>query len=284
VTPDTLLAWHRKLIAKKWTYARKGPGRPPVAQEITDLVLRMAWENTSWGYDRIQGALTNIGYVVAPNTVKNILKRHGIEPAPEREKRTSWKTFLKAHWDVMAATDFFTVEVWTARGLVTYYVLFVMRLKTRRVHIAGVTKAPNGAYMMQIARNLTDVSDGFLVNSRYLIMDRDTKYTKAFRDSLDQEGVKPVRCPVRAPNCNAFAERFVRSIKDECLDRMILFGEASLRRALREYVAHYHSERNHQGVGNRLLDPPGKVVLINDPIHCRERLGGMLNIYYREAA
>ena len=284
MTPDTLLAWHRKLIAKKWTYARKGPGRPPVAQEITDLVLRMAWENTSWGYDRIQGALTNIGYVVAPNTVKNILKRHGIEPAPEREKRTSWKTFLKAHWDVMAATDFFTVEVWTARGLVTYYVLFVMRLKTRRVHIAGVTKAPNGAYMMQIARNLTDVSDGFLVNSRYLIMDRDTKYTKAFRDSLDQEGVKPVRCPVRAPNCNAFAERFVRSIKDECLDRMILFGEASLRRALREYVAHYHSERNHQGVGNRLLDPPGKVVLINDPIHCRERLGGMLNIYYREAA
>ena len=284
MTPDTLLAWHRKLIAKKWTYARKGPGRPPVAQEITDLVLRMAWENTSWGYDRIQGALTNIGYVVAPNTVKNILKRHGIEPAPEREKRTSWKTFLKAHWDVMAATDFFTVEVWTARGLVTYYVLFVMRLKTRRVHIAGVTKAPNGAYMMQIARNLTDVSDGFLVNSRYLIMDRDTKYTKAFRDSLDQEGVKPVRCPVRAPNCNAFAERFVRSIKYECLDRMILFGEASLRRALREYVAHYHSERNHQGVGNRLLDPPGKVVLINDPIHCRERLGGMLNIYYREAA
>jgi putative transposase len=126
VTPDTLLAWHRKLIAKNWTYARKEPGRPRVAQEITDLVLRMARENTSWGYDRIQGALTNIGYVVAPNTVKNILKRHGIEPAPAREKRTSWKTFIKAHWDVMAATDFFTVEVWTARGLVTFSVLFVM--------------------------------------------------------------------------------------------------------------------------------------------------------------
>jgi hypothetical protein len=120
VTPDTLLAWHRKLIAKKWTYARKGPGRPRVAQQITDLVLRMARENTSWGYDRIQGALTNIGYVVAPSTVKNILKRHGIEPAPEREKRTSWKTFLKTHWEVMAATDYFTVEVWTACGLVTY--------------------------------------------------------------------------------------------------------------------------------------------------------------------
>ena len=284
VTPDTLLAWHRKLIAKKWTYARKGPGRPRVAQEITDLVLRMARENTSWGYDRIQGALTNIGHVVAPNTVKNILKRHGIEPAPEREKRTSWTTFLKAHWDVMAATDFFTVEVWTPRGLVTYYVLFIIHLSTRSVHIAGVTTAPNGAYMKQVARNLTDVSDGFLLNSRYLIMDRDTKYTEEFRDHLDREGVKPVRCPVRAPNCNAFAERFVRSIKDECLDRMILFGEASLRRALRAYVIHYHTERNHQGVGNRLLEPLATVNSINEPIQCRERLGGMLNFYYREAA
>jgi hypothetical protein len=124
VTPDTLLAWHRKLIAQKWTYARNGLGRPRIVQEITDLVLRMARENVSWGYDRIQGALANLGHIIAPNTVKNILKRHGIEPAPEREKRTSWTTFLKAHWDVMAATDFFTVEVWTPRGLVTYYVLF----------------------------------------------------------------------------------------------------------------------------------------------------------------
>ncbi|MGB5299268.1 MAG: integrase core domain-containing protein [Thiogranum sp.] len=241
VTPDTLLAWHRKLIAQKWTYARQGPGRPRVAQEITDLVLRMARENAFWGYDRIQGALANLGHIVAPNTVKNILKRHGIEPAPERGKRTSWTTFLKAHWDVMAATDFFAVEVWTPRGLVTYYVLFIIHLSTRSVHIAGVTTAPNGAYMKQMARNLTDVGDGFLLNSRYLIMDRDTKYTEEFRDNLDREGVKPVRCPVRAPNCNAFAERFVRSIKEECLDRMILFGEASLRRALRAYVIHYHA-------------------------------------------
>ena len=284
VTPDTLLAWHRKLIAKKWSYARNGPGRPRVAQEITDLVLRMARENTSWGYDRIQGALANVGHIVAPNTVKNILKRHGIEPAPEREKRTSWRTFLKAHWDVMAATDFFTVEVWTARGLLTYYVLFIMHLSKRSVHIAGVTTAPNGAYMKQMARNLTDVSDGFLLNSRYLIMDRDTKYTEDFRDYLDQEGVKPVRCPVRAANCNAFAERFVRSIRDECLDRMILFGETSLRRALRAYVIHYHSERNHQGVGNRLLEPLATVSSINEPIQRRERLGGLLNFYYREAA
>jgi putative transposase len=284
VTPDTLLAWHRKLIAQKWTYAKKGPGRPRVAQEITDLILRMARENTSWGYDRIQGALANLGHVIAPNTVKNILKRHGIEPAPDRRKRASWKAFLKTHWDVMAATDFFTVEVWTAHGLLTYYVLFVMQLKTRSVHIAGVTTSPNGAYMKQVARNLTDVSDGFLVNSRYLIMDRDTKYTEEFRDSLDQAGVKAVRCPVRAPNCNAFAERFVRSIKEECIDRMILFGEASLRRALTEYVAHYHAERNHQGVDNRLLEPPGISSAANEAIYRRERLGGMLNYYYREAA
>jgi len=284
VTPDTLLAWHRKLIAQKWTYAKKGPGRPRIAKEITDLVLRMARENSSWGYDRIQGALANLGHIIAPNTVKNILIRHGIEPAPEREKRTSWRTFLKAHWDVMAATDFFTVEVWTSRGLVTYYVLFVIHLSTRSVHIAGVTTAPNGACMKQIARNLTDVGDGFLLNSRYLIMDRDTKYTEEFRDYLHREGVKPVRCPAQTPNCNAFAERFVRSLKDECLGRMILFGEASLRRALRAYVAHYHTERNHQGVGNRLLEPLATVSSIDEPIQCRERLGGMLNYYYREAA
>ena len=284
VTPDTLLAWHRKLIAKKWTYARKGPGRPRVAQEITDLVLRMARENRSWGYDRIQGALANLGHIVAPNTVKNILNRHGIEPAPEREKRTSWRTFLKAHWDVMAATDFFTVEVWTPRGLATYYVLFIIHLSTRSVYLGGVTLAPNGAFMKQVARNLTDVSDGFLLNKAFLLMDRDTKYTEEFRDYLDREGVKPVRCPVRAPNCNAFAERFVRSIKDECLDRMIFFGEASLRRALREYVAHYQTERNHQGVGNRLLEPLASVRLTDEPIQCRERLGGMLNFYCREAA
>ena len=184
----------------------------------------------------------------------------------------------------MAATDFFTVEVWTLRGLVTYYVLFVMRLETRSVHITGVTTAPNGEFMTQVVRNLTDVEDGFLLDSEFLIMDRDKKYTNEFRANLKREGVIPVRCPLRAPNCNAFAERFVRSIKDECLNRMILFGEASLRRVLREYVTHYHIERNHQGLGNRLLEPADMFCSNNGPIHCRERLGGMLNFYYREAA
>lgn len=284
VTPDTLLAWHRKLIARKWTFAKKTPGRPRVAQEVTDWVLRMARENTSWGYDRIQGALDNLGYRVAPNTVRNILKNYGIEPAPERAKRTSWKAFLKAHWDTIAATDFFAVEVWTARGLTTYYVIFFIHLSTRYVRIGGVTAAPNGAFMKQVARNITDVEDGFLLEKHILIMDRDTKYTTDFRGHLDREGVKSVRCPVRAPNCNAFSERFVRSIKEECLNRIIFFGETSLRRAIREYMAHYQVERNHQGIGNRLLEPLTTGCTTAGSIHRSERLGGMLNYYHREAA
>lgn len=214
----------------------------------------------------------------------NILKRHGIEPALERGKRTSWRTFLKAHWDVMAATDFFTIEVWTPRGLVTYYVLFVIHLATRKISIAGATPNPNGAFMMQIARNLTDEFDGFLRNHSYLIMDRDTKLTEAFRDALEREGVEPVRCLPRAPTCNAYAERFVRSIKSECLERMILLGERSLRCALREYSTHYLSERNHQGVDNQLLEPTSVVAFSTGPVQRRERLGGMLSFYHREVA
>jgi len=217
-TPDTLLAWHRKLIAKKWTYPRKGPGRPGVAQEITDLVLLMASENISWGYDRIQGALANLGHIIAPNTVKNILKRHGIEPAPEREKHTSWATFLKSNWSVMAATDFFTVEVWTLRGLVTYYVLFVMCLETRSVHIAGVTTAPNGAFMKQVVRNLTDVEDGFLLDSEFLIMDRDKKYTQGIQRKSEKRGRNA--CPV--PGTGSQLQCFRRKIR--AFNKRWMFG------------------------------------------------------------
>jgi transposase InsO family protein len=219
--------------------------------------------------------LANLGYRVAPNTVRNILKKHGIEPAPERSKRISWKTFLKAHWDTLAATDFFTVEVWTAHGLTTYYVLFFIHLSTRHVSIGGITTAPNGMFMKQVARNMTDVEDGFLLAKQFLIMDRDNKYTEGFMGHLDREGIKPVRCPVRAPNCNAFAERFVRSIKQECLNRMIFFGEASLRRAVREYMAHYQAERNHQGIGivcwsrwHQAVKPVGPFAAANGSAEC----------------
>ncbi len=156
VTPDTLRAWYRKLITRQWTHARKGPGRPCISEEIIELILRMAHENSTWGYDRLQGALANLGHTVSSSTVANILKRQGIEPAPERGKLTSWRTFLKAHWDVMAATDFFTIEVGTPKGLVTYYVLFVIHLSTQKISIAGATPTPNRAFMMQIARNFTD--------------------------------------------------------------------------------------------------------------------------------
>ncbi len=184
----------------------------------------------------------------------------------------------------MAATDFFTVEVWTPGGLVTYYVLFVIHLATRKISIADATPNPNGAFMMQTARNLTDEFDGFLRNHRYLIMDRDTKFSEAFRDALEREGVEPVRCPPRAPTCNAYAVRFVRSIKEECLERMILLGERSLRCALAEYSTHYLQERNHQGVDNQLLEPSNVVAFSTEPVQRRERLGGMLNYYHREAA
>jgi len=183
VTPDTLMRWYRTLVAQKWTYTRRRPGRPRTIQVITELIVRMALENRSWGYTRIQGALANLGHDVGRGTIANVLSEHGIDPAPERGKRTSWSTFLKAHWESIAATDFFTVEVLTLRGLVTYYVLFVLDLASRTVKIAGITPHPHEAWMVQMARNLTDAEEPFLRRTRFLIIDRDTKYSAAFRAS-----------------------------------------------------------------------------------------------------
>jgi putative transposase len=284
VAPDTILRWHRRLIAQKWTHKRRSPGRPRTMREIADLAVRMARENSLWGYSRIQGALENLGHRVGRTTIAGILKRHGIEPAPERGKRITWSQFLKAHWSVIAAVDFFTVEVWSPRGLLTFDVLFVIELATRRVEIAGITPNPNEAWMMQIGRNLTDPDDGFLANKRFLIMDRDSKYSLAFRTLLQHSGIEIVRLPPRSPNLNAYAERFVRSIKTECLGRMIFFGERSLRKATREYAAHYHRERNHQGLENRLIDPDDAVPSARGAIDCSSRLGGMLRSYHRAAA
>jgi transposase InsO family protein len=285
VTPDTLLAWHRHLIAQKYDgHHRRGPGRPPVMAEIRRLVVRMATENRDWGYTRIQGALANLGHDVGRGTIATILKQHGIEPAPERRKGTTWREFLSAHWDVLAAADFFTVEVWTATGLTRYVVLFVIELATRRVHIAGITSDPDSAWVVQCGRQLTDAVDGFLVGKRFLLHDRDPLFTETFRETLAFTGVETVRLPPKSPNLNAFAERFVRSIKESCLDRLILCGEDSLRRAIREFVAHYHEERNHQGLGNVLIFPVAGQTSIHDRIDCRERLGGLLKYYHRRAA
>ena len=286
-TPDTILRWHRTLVARRWDYSNRRKnqvGRPRVRQVIVELILRFAKDNPTWGYDRIQGALANVGYRISDTTVGNVLRQHGIEPAPDRKTQTTWGTFLRAHWDVLAAIDFTTVEVWTKGGLVTFYLLFVMELKTRRVHFAGCTTNPHEAWMKQTARELTNCEDGFLKDKKYLIMDRDTKFCESHRSVLEQSGVEPVILPPRSPNLNSHLERFFGSLKFECLDRLIFFGERSLRNACREYLLHYHGERNHQGLGNRLIEPSGGTGTEPGPIECRERLGGMLRYYYREAA
>ncbi|MCZ6836069.1 MAG: integrase core domain-containing protein [Planctomycetota bacterium] len=244
----------------------------------------MARENERWGYNRIQGALANIGHQVSRSAIRRTLKEHGIEPSPERGKRTSWKKFLKAHWGTIAAADFLTVEVWTFRGLTRFYVFFVIDLATRRVQIAGISATPNGNWSEQMARNLADPFDGYLRIHQYLITDRDPLYTQAFRNIFRSSGVTVVRLPPRSPDLNAYAERFVRSIKSECLSRMIFFGERHLRTTIGEYMEHYHLERNHQGLKNRLVAPAHVAGQLSGTVDRRERLGGMLNYYYRRAA
>ena len=245
----------------------------------------MARENTGWGYDRIVGALSNLGYRISDQTVGNILKRHGIAPAPKRSQNTTWKEFIRSHMAVLAGIDFFTVEVLTWRGLVTYYVLFFIHLESRRISLAGMTRHPDQAWMQQMAGNATDESWGYLNQRRYALHDRDTKFCPLFRATLNSGGIQPIQLPARSPNLNAFAERWVRSAKQECLSKLILFGEASLRRALTEFIDHFHAERNHQGKGNVLLFPCHEAGQNRQGgrTRCRERLGGLLK-YYSHAA
>jgi transposase InsO family protein len=280
VTPDTLLRWHRRLIAHKWTTVRQRVGRPGVLQEIRALTVRMARENPTWGYRRMQGALKNLGHRVARSTVATILRAEGVGPVPERPM--SWRTFLAAHWGAIAAADFFTTEVWTARGLVTYYTVFVIELASRRVQIVGSTPHPDEAFVLQAARTVTDADDGCLRGARFLICDRDTKWSAAVRQTLAATGIRVIQTPYAAPNCNAYAERFVRSIKEECLDRLVVLGEAHLRRTLVAFTEHYHRDRNHQGLQDRLItpEPAGPP---HGAIRCRPRLGGLLRYYYRAA-
>jgi putative transposase len=288
VRPQTILGWYRALIARKFdgSKSRAAVRQTTTSQNVEELVLRFARENRGWGYRRIVGALSNLGHQLSHQTVANILKRHGLDPAPEREKKMTWREFIRSHTEVLAAVDFFTTEVWTSGGLITYYVLTFMRVASRQVCIAGITPSPDSAWMQQMARNMTLADTGFLGGCRYLLHDRDAKFCAAFDGILESIGIQPVILPPRSPNLNAHCERWIKSVKTEALSKIILFGEASLRHVLSNYVAHYHSERNHQWKGNVILfpKPADRIGESSGQIHARERLGGLLKFYHRQAA
>jgi transposase InsO family protein len=285
VKPETILSWFRKLVARKFDSfgSPRKPGRPRTPGEIEALIVKMAEENPSWGYSRIVGALSNLGIKRCEETVAEVLRRYGIPPAPQRQPSVPWSEFIRSHQDVLAAADFFTAEVMTSIGLVTYYVLFFLHIDTRRVHIAGITPYPDESWMKQVARNVTMAGWGFLEGRRYVIIDRDSKYAASFREVLKSAGLKIIRLPPYSPNLNAFAERWVLSAKSEVLSRLVIFGESGLRKALAEFLAHYHEERNHLGMDNVVLFPR-KDVDDRGEVHCRERLGGLLKFYSRQAA
>ena len=240
----------------------------------------------AWGSRKIVGALANLGYKISHQTVRNVLKRHHRPTAPEQASKIAWPEFLKIEKTITAACDFFTAEVLTLSGLVTYYVLFFVHLETRRVHVAGITRHPDQSWMEQIARNVTMEGVGFLNGYKALLHDRDKKFCPAFLELIQKNGIQAVALPPRSPNLNCIAERWVRIVKSECLSKVILLGESSLRRVLTEFVIHYHQERNHQGKGNMLLFPAEgqRIGSREGPIRCKERLGGLLKYYYRAAA
>jgi transposase InsO family protein len=282
VRPETVLKWHRELVRRKWTCRRHvARGYPPVDAVLEALILRLAAENPRWGYGRLQGELAKLGHALGRSTVRDVLKRRHVPPAPLRGPQAStWRQFLAQHRDAVLACDFFTVET---LFLKTLYALFFLEIGTRRVHFAGCTAHPTAAWVTQQARNLawTLQQDGRPV--RFLIHDRDAKFPPAFDTVFATEGVAIIRTPYRAPNANAYAERWIRSARAECFDHLLVAGEAHLRRVLSEYVAYYNQARPHQGLGQRCpvaLTPPPR----DGPVLRRERLGGLLHDYYLGAA
>jgi putative transposase len=279
VTPQTLLRWHRELVRRKWTQSPAKPGRPALDDEVRQLVLRLARENPRWGYQRVAGELLKLGLSISASTVRRLLAKAGLEPAPRR-LHLSWRAFLRQQAASMLACDFFTVETVALRRL---YVLFFLEVGSRRVHLAGCTPSPTGSWVTQQARNLgfTDLFE----RTRFLVHDRDSKFSASFDEVFLSEGIRVIRTPIRAPQANAYAERFVRSVREECLDWLLIAGRRHLERVLYQYIEYYNRERPHRGLDLSPPHPNAKSrASPTSAVERRDRLGGLLHEYYRAAA
>jgi putative transposase len=284
VRPATVLRWHRQLVRRRWTYPHRPPGRPPLDRRVQALVVRLARENPGWGYKRIVGELRNVGISVSATSVRTILTRHGLPPAPQRDE-LSWRDFLRQHAATTLACDFFTVEtVWLKR----IYVLFFLSLETRRIEFVACTANPTGAWATQQARNLLMATDDREQPLRVLIHDRDCKFSGGFDHVFQSEGIVVIRTPIQAPNANAYAERWVGSVRRECLDRLLIFGRPQLERVLRVYARHYNRHRPHRSLALRSPEQTGTSPTPlrappDPPLIRRDLLGGLIHEYQRAA-
>jgi transposase InsO family protein len=283
ITPGTLLRWHRRLIAGAWTYPHRQTGRPPLDQEVQQLIVQLARENPRWGYQRIKGELIRLGVQVSATAIRTTLRRHRLDPAPRRAT-TTWRAFLRQQAAGIVACDFFTVDtIWLRR----LYVLFFIELRSRRVHLAGVTATPTGSWVTQQARNLLLVLGERGGSPQFLLRDRDAKFSRGFDDVFCSEGGEVLLTPVRAPRANAYAERWVRTVRAECLDWLLIVGRGHLEQVLRVYVQHYNAHRPHRALQLEAPVPTTELNLVGEDrqgsLHRRDLLGGLLHEYRRAA-